>query len=476
MNSYNSFLYRKVLTPRRLKLDYISPPICEGEFSASGASAISLQPIYRQRGPTGLVMDWQGSYWRLRWNTYPGALCYSVYKLAEGGDYVLVAECIQDEFLNLDVFGQGTYVVTVITTDGESDPGEPIVTPSPPGPTCPEETGPACPTGADAFNATIDYTEHPTDPANYPDFDEHNPIVWDTFEFIPDILWPPSSPDSAMQLPGDYPPGSYQLRYVSGFSSFGIPEPMFCPPLEFQNWASMWEVGNDEWNIEDDFVAIIKDLRDVDNTPPPPFDPSVNIGGSGHVECAPDYATAQTELTADFHPAGFERRFRDDQPHTNDGGSMVMRWNSSGMALYSNPGGEYTLTFQLLQISGLIQQARTIQIQDWANMRDFFSDAIKDNWDGSLNTRTDYTSITCRWAEPAVLGFGGAVVYYTQAHPTAPNGSGWIMDIYEGATIVWKGYKTVGDLGTGRYYRVSGYTGGPDCLIVENKLYWDYPA
>lgn len=132
----NSFLYRKILTPRKLKLDYISPPICEGEFSASGTSEISLQPIYRRRGPTGLIMEWQGTYWRLRWNSYPGALCYSVYKLSFS-DYILVAECIDDTFIDLDVFGNGTYIVTVITNDGESDPSDPIVTPDAPIPPIP---------------------------------------------------------------------------------------------------------------------------------------------------------------------------------------------------------------------------------------------------------------------------------------------------------------------------------------------------
>lgn len=139
MNSH--FSYRKILTPRRLRIDYISPPICEAEFSSTGVSTISLQPIFRATGPTGLVMEWRSNRWYLRWNTYPGALCYSVYKLADeldpNGPYTLVAECITDTSLDLLLLGSGTYRITVITRDGESELSDPLFgdpnAPPPPG-------------------------------------------------------------------------------------------------------------------------------------------------------------------------------------------------------------------------------------------------------------------------------------------------------------------------------------------------------
>jgi hypothetical protein len=80
-------------------------------------------------------MNWMGTFWRLSWNAYPGALCYTVYKLVDS-EYVIVAECIDGTELDLDDLGPGTYVPVVITPDGETD-GDPITTPDPPIPPVP---------------------------------------------------------------------------------------------------------------------------------------------------------------------------------------------------------------------------------------------------------------------------------------------------------------------------------------------------
>lgn len=113
---------------RRPKIDYISPPICDVDFSASGSPVIILDAIGRRRGPTGLILSGAGTPVRLSWDAYPGALCYTVYKAVDAldpfGDYQIVAECITDNFIDLD--DPGVYRVTVVTRDGESDPSNPV--------------------------------------------------------------------------------------------------------------------------------------------------------------------------------------------------------------------------------------------------------------------------------------------------------------------------------------------------------------
>lgn len=115
---------------RRPRLRYVSPGVCEASFSGSGTPLIILDALARGLGPTGLVLGGSGGF-QLSWNNYPGALCFSVYKAVDEldpfGPYVLIAECITDNFIDLDSFGPGVYRVTAITEEGESDPSDPIV-------------------------------------------------------------------------------------------------------------------------------------------------------------------------------------------------------------------------------------------------------------------------------------------------------------------------------------------------------------
>jgi hypothetical protein len=119
-------------------------------FSGSGEVIISLQPISEDK-VAGLLWTWLGDFGRLSWGAYPGALCYSIYKLVDEEDpfseYVIVAECVTDLFLSNLV--PGTYIVTAITPNGETVPSDQIVgedeTPVPVDPCDPdpgEELGP----------------------------------------------------------------------------------------------------------------------------------------------------------------------------------------------------------------------------------------------------------------------------------------------------------------------------------------------
>lgn len=119
----------EVLFLRRPRIDYISPPVCEALFSSSGGPIIILNPFAPQAFPTGLVLGGEGSFF-LSWDTYPGALCYSVYRSDDPnnpfGTYTIVAECIPNPPVNLNDFGPGYYRITAITRDGETPPSLPV--------------------------------------------------------------------------------------------------------------------------------------------------------------------------------------------------------------------------------------------------------------------------------------------------------------------------------------------------------------
>lgn len=117
MNQAFEYLYL-----RRPALDYISPPVCEALFSASGGPVIILNPLTPQSFPTGLILGGSGNF-ILNWDAYPGALCYSVYKADTSdpfGSYTIVAECIPNPPFDITPFGTGCYRISAITTDGET--------------------------------------------------------------------------------------------------------------------------------------------------------------------------------------------------------------------------------------------------------------------------------------------------------------------------------------------------------------------
>jgi len=107
---------------RRMKFDYISPPICEALFSSTGEPTILLETFERDK-VMGLELD-NTSGVHLKWTAFPGALCYSVYQAdTDAGPWVLVAECVE-EFEIPDE--EDCYIVTAITPEGESDISDPI--------------------------------------------------------------------------------------------------------------------------------------------------------------------------------------------------------------------------------------------------------------------------------------------------------------------------------------------------------------
>jgi hypothetical protein len=116
-----------ILLLRRPKIDYISPPICEVFFSATGFPVIVLSEFSRIK-PEGLEIV--GGV--LKWPNISGGICYTVYRETEPGVYQIINECINTpcgdnaDFQCVTLPGPGCYRISVITDEGESDLSDPI--------------------------------------------------------------------------------------------------------------------------------------------------------------------------------------------------------------------------------------------------------------------------------------------------------------------------------------------------------------
>lgn len=120
---------------RRLSINYQSPPLCEADFSSTSEPAIVLEPFEPDAGPTGGLWNQDGNNLRLRWDTIPGALCYSLYRAIDPldpyGEYMLVAECTEDSNYTLPILipgDCGTFRVSAIMPNGETAMSDPIIT------------------------------------------------------------------------------------------------------------------------------------------------------------------------------------------------------------------------------------------------------------------------------------------------------------------------------------------------------------
>jgi len=112
-----NFDFLKVITGRRFPIEYIAPPVCEGEFSSTGSPFISLLPIVKESIDT-MEVSFQDGVFTFSWDSVPGALCYTVWKETETAEWEIVAECIDPN--EWETNEEGCYKVTVISEEGSS--------------------------------------------------------------------------------------------------------------------------------------------------------------------------------------------------------------------------------------------------------------------------------------------------------------------------------------------------------------------
>ena len=108
-----------VIKAKQIPFKYVSPPVCDFIFSATGESEIFLN----LRTPAAKVVGLTATDTTLSWDSYEGALCYTVYKFDQdagpAGGYLIVAECIADTEYVVEETGE--FSVTAVTINGETD-------------------------------------------------------------------------------------------------------------------------------------------------------------------------------------------------------------------------------------------------------------------------------------------------------------------------------------------------------------------
>lgn len=473
---------------RKVPLIYTAPAVCEFDFSGTGEPTIYLAPITRVGAPTGLVFGGVGGF-TLTWNVVPGAICYSIYRSINEDDpygpYALVAECLQDYQYDVPEDDFHYYRVEAITEDGVTDLSDPIRssgTPSPPVPPAPEctpEGGDACPSGTDAFDAPASFGEkyevcaESLNPKTAIGVD--NAIPWDQVSIALSDLVLVGGDEYDYTFAGDYPPGTYAFRWVSGLNFL---EPYILPPPD-NYWGGVgFYYSFDDSNPGPPTGYLTNwltqaDIHGIDCV----FGGESLVVASGQNKTGSTLAIIEGALESFFRSGDNEYLFGAASQrgyHENDGGSFRLRFKTSVQS-FDPPVGSEPI-YQVLQVSGLRQQGRKIRVKDWSTVSAFLPATIRDFWTGDLDTRSVYTKTTCQWDQPAASTFGGAKVYYSQSRPEAANGCAWVIEIYTNVGLHWQGVKTVGPTPEGRYLRTALSAASPACLSVELKEIWNYPT
>jgi hypothetical protein len=116
---------------RKPRIEYVSPAICEAQFSSSGGPVIILPDILRQHGPTGGRAGGRGRRF-FSFDNYPGQLCFQIYEAVDptnpDSPYNLISECIPNGAIAL--CSEGYYEISAINGQGhESARSSPIFVP-----------------------------------------------------------------------------------------------------------------------------------------------------------------------------------------------------------------------------------------------------------------------------------------------------------------------------------------------------------
>lgn len=299
---------------------------------------------------------------------------------------------------------------------------------------CVEDFGPPPPIGATPFEITSE-------------------VEWETFSVVPsdystfvssDVLCNPTFEEQvAWANQPDHPPGVYQLQYLSGFFEEIAPTCGF-PICSFVQVLRMWD---DEHNF--DAPIVCADDRWLANGWAFCNCSGQSFTGASRVVIQNQYLALLFNERYGLTPFGGSPA---NATHSNTGGDF--RIIADGNLVLSNytcqPG--YELTFKVWQISGLIQQPRKLVVDNWNVIKSDLPASVANVWGGHLNVRTSYVGSALQWDAPALGTFGGAKCYYTQAHPTSPNGCGWVLEIYSAPLVLeWRGFKVTNDTGNGNY-------------------------
>lgn len=513
------------------RLNYVSPPICEMEFSSSAFPTIILNPHARRVGPTGLEFFVQDGRIFLRWNNYPGAICFSIYKAVDEldpfGDYHLVAECVQSP-TNIDVFGPGTYRITAITVEGETTFSDTVTVTEGAGGAVVTVVATNPNTGFDDVPGVfrISRTGFTIQPVSVSYTLAGTAVNGVNYEFIPNFIVIPAGQSFAdvfivaLELAEAEETDvvltivpSITLDYAVGSPNFDeviiaaqgcpaetgnpVPEDLILPentPIATITPDPFIATHTDNFeasSLEGEYTLTYTSGAYKEDDNPHPGEWKFNgyeaiwDSGGGGLNYT-DYFSPTSQAAVE---AQVPTPFSIDFFHT--GGFIAIKFTRFGVA--TNPtAGSPNPTFSLTRTGTLIPQPTQLRIVDIATVESTFDGCTVceassgDVWDGTIPDRQFWSPGSLGYESTSGTTFANrrfrfASVDYITNHPTSVGGRGFRVEIYckldgfNSNILQWRGLKGVGDTPVGRYYRDPnfvtcselGNTDGPDCLELE---------
>ena len=323
------------------------------------------------------------------------------------------------EFASLATGDSGTYVLQVSAPGCSAVLSPPVILEVVS--SCVEDAGPLPPDGATPFEIPAE-------------------VEWETFSVVPGdystfvssvgICNPTNIEQATWAGQPNHPPGTYEFEYLSGY--FQEIAPSCGDPI--CSLLHIFQIWDDEHNFDtpvacDGFQCLANQW--------------VFCVCQGAINQGADNASVQLLFNL-FLGQRYSFTFGGSNFHTETGGSFRITWDLGGWGSLSTltaaPG--YEMTFKVWQVTGLLVEPEKLAIPNWATVSASLPDSVALNWDGQLDIRTTYSQILVQWDDPASGGFGGAVCYYTQAHPTSPNGCGWVLWRFTPLALFWSGKAT----------------------------------
>jgi hypothetical protein len=515
---------------RRMPIHYVAPPVCDTDFTGTGEPSIvlSTHPHFKVQG---LFVENVGDGFRLRWNTVDGALCYNVYQLIGSEWVLVaecITDTFYD--VNPGVYsvtvitreGESELSDPVNTSGGVgpapvmtvvADVPEVYETFTIPGKFRFIRNGPT--TGNFFVRFQLSGT------ATTGALNDYNMVASTTLNNVGGNIWEILAPDGVSEFELDIEP--------TADSSPESDETVIVSLIPTSNYATsfpdMATVTIKEGCPPETGTATPCDLRTPDGTVigtiSIPSGPSGLVtqpwatglplgdyearyeGGAYKFDGNPDPGFFRIQQYKVLYP-GSSASYWDQGGSCNDTtvagveacvpigkilsgvtkeGTISLQFDGAGTDL-EYPGGGVDPTFKLTRTFLYPTMPARVRIKNYnSSLFDVCPDSVPSGnpaWDGTFPTKQLFAPTVLFWNlnAPTNFSFNGnelsfARVDFFTSHPTSPTGCGWRVFIEMSKasspffSACWVGLKGVGDTPEGIYYRQSGCSTGPACLVIE---------
>lgn len=515
---------------RRMPIHYVAPPVCDGDFTGTSEPSIvlSTHPNFKV---TGLFVQEVSGGFRLNWNTIVGALCYNVYQLI-GDEWVLIAECIPDTFTDVPPGVYSVTVITregeselsdPINTNASVGPAVVMTVTADQPETYEVDDTPGLfrfiRNGPLAGNFFCRFTL--TGTATYGAMDDYTLTATTTLNMVGGNVWEIFMPDSVSEVflfvgatadataEGDETV-IVTLQATSNYA-VGLPDTATvtikegCKP-EGTDYTPCDLSTPDDTNLGT--ITIPSGPSGLVTNPWGTFPlgdyEAIYEGGAYKFDGNPDPGDFRIQQYKVLYP-GSSASYWDQFGTCNDPtiagveacvpigkqiagvfkqGQISLQFDGNGVAS-DYPGGGIDPTFRLHRSALYPVMPDRVRIRNFnETLFDVCPDSVMSaaaSWSGTFPNRQLNSPSSFFWREvnPSLFSLNGQELAFIRldfftSMPPPGTGCGWRIFLEVGKNsapffqTLWIGYKRVGDTPQGIYYRASGCSTGPECLVIED--------